>query len=495
MYLSHYNLNEKPFQISTDPRFLWLGEKHKEALAILKYGIIDNRGFLLLTGDVGTGKTTLINSLINSLDKKTIVAALPDARLQPLDFFNFIAYAFKIKTKFRSKGEFLIKFGSFLNKAYSRGYRILLIVDEAQRLMHELLEEIRLLSNLEKQQTKLINIFFVGQSEFNELLADPENRALRQRITINYNLEPLNAKETEEYIDFRLKIAGAENKIFNSASMREINTFSAGYPRLINIICDHALLTGYVKSLKIINAEIIRECIKELQLPASSPKIVIKKPKHTKKTEASAACVAGRKPLAGTYRYLFITLLIFLCIFFYTTVHKDQNIAAPEKHHPVDKSIDENNELLVAVEALPKKTEAATIEPPGPELAGRKVDPLQVVPVPEKKSVIYFNYNSNEFSEESLKLITKLSEAIRSHPEVEVIITGYTDSLGDRAYNNALSLFRANMVKSFMLGKGVDSRQIKTAGKGSANHVAGNDTFAGRRANRRVEIEVLVPRQ
>ncbi len=480
MYLSHYNLNEKPFQISTDPRFLWLGEKHKEALAILKYGIIDNRGFLLLTGDVGTGKTTLINTLINSLDKKTIVAALPDARLQPLDFFNFIAYAFKIKTKFSSKGEFLIKFGFFLNKAYSRGYRILLIVDEAQRLTHELLEEIRLLSNLEKQHTKLINIFFVGQSEFNELLADPENRALRQRITISYNLEPLNAKETGEYIDFRLKIAGAETKIFNSASIREINTFSAGYPRLINIICDHALLTGYVKSLKIINAEIIRECTKELQLPSSCPKNVIKKSKHIKKT--------------GVSRYILILLLIFLCIFFYTTVDKDQNIVAPEKYHPVDKSLGENNELPVPEEALPKNTEPATIEQSGLEPAGRKVDPLQVFPVPEKKSVIYFNYNSNEFSEESLKLITHLSEAVRSHPEVEVIITGYTDSLGDRAYNNALSLFRANMVKSFMLGKGVDSMQIKTAGKGSANPVAGNDTFAGRRANRRVEIEVLMPR-
>lgn len=247
MYLSYYNLKEKPFQISTDPKFLWLGEKHKEALAILRYGIIDNKGFLLLTGDVGTGKTTLINALLNSLGEETIVAKVFDPGLETLDFFNFVANSFGMERKFESKGEFLIHLDHFLHKAYFENKKVLLIIDEAQRLKPELLEEIRLLSNIEKQKNKLLNIFFVGQNEINEILSRTENRALRQRITLNHDIDPLTENETEEYIRYRLRVAGCESQIFDSEAFHEIFSFSRGYPRLINIICDLALLSGYVK--------------------------------------------------------------------------------------------------------------------------------------------------------------------------------------------------------------------------------------------------------
>jgi general secretion pathway protein A len=267
MYLSYYNLNEKPFQISTDPKFLWLGEKHKEALAILTYGILDNKGFLLLTGDVGTGKTTIINTLLNNLDDDIIAAHVPDPDLEHLDFFNFVANVFSIDKKFSTKGEFLNHLSKFLHDAYSKNKKALLIIDEAQRLKPELLEEIRLLSNIERQDTKLLNIFFVGQEEFNKILIEPENRALRQRITINYYIEPLTENETKEYIKHRLNIAGSEKNIFSSSAIREIFFFSKGFPRLINIICDLALLTGYVKEQKTINELIIKECAKELQIP------------------------------------------------------------------------------------------------------------------------------------------------------------------------------------------------------------------------------------
>jgi general secretion pathway protein A len=267
MYLSYYNLNEKPFQISTNPKFLWLGEKHKEALAILTYGILDNKGFLLLTGDVGTGKTTIINTLLNNLDDDVIAAHVPDPDLEHLDFFNFIANVFSIDKKFSTKGEFLNHLSKFLHDAYSKNKKVLLIIDEAQRLKSELLEEIRLLSNIERQDTKLLNIFFVGQKEFNNILIEPENRALRQRITINYYIEPLTKNETKEYIKHRLNIAGSEKNIFSASATREIFSFSKGFPRLINIICDLALLTGYVKEQKTINELIIKECAKELQIP------------------------------------------------------------------------------------------------------------------------------------------------------------------------------------------------------------------------------------
>jgi general secretion pathway protein A len=267
MYRSFYGLTLKPFQISSDPKFLWLGEKHQEALAVLKYGVLDNRGFLLLTGDVGTGKTTLINALVNSLGPDTIVAHVPDPGLTIMDFINYIASAFRLEAPFTSKGAFLVRFREFLEKAHTSRKQVLLIIDEAQRLDTQLLEEIRLLSNIELQQTKLINIFFVGQDEFSDILSRNENRALRQRMTLNYHIDPLTEEETGNFVKHRLKVAGTEKKIFSTTAISEIYAFSGGYPRLMNIICDHALLTGYVKGDKTIDGEMIAECAKELRLP------------------------------------------------------------------------------------------------------------------------------------------------------------------------------------------------------------------------------------
>ncbi|MCP4764337.1 MAG: AAA family ATPase, partial [archaeon] len=210
MYTSFYNLHVKPFQISSDPKFLWFGEKHKEALATLKYGVLDNKGFLLMTGDVGTGKTTLINALIESLSDDIIYACVPDPSLSKLEFFNYIASSFGIVQEFLTKGSFLVGFRKFLMDAYEENKKVLLIIDESQLLTQELLEEIRLLSNIERSNTKLINIFFVGQNEFNAIVSKEQNRAVRQRLTLNYNIDPLTPDETQKYIDFRLEVAGAE---------------------------------------------------------------------------------------------------------------------------------------------------------------------------------------------------------------------------------------------------------------------------------------------
>ncbi|OEU61710.1 MAG: hypothetical protein BA867_00805 [Desulfobacterales bacterium S5133MH16] len=266
MYLSHYKLESKPFQMSTDPDFLWLGEKHKEALATLKYAIVENKGILALTGDVGTGKTTLINALIQSLGDDTMVATIYDPSLEVLDFFNIVSVAFNMGETFDSKGEFLIYFKRFLKEARDRNKKILLIIDEAQRITSELLEEIRLLSNLEDEHVRLLNIFFVGQNEFIDILKEYKNRALRQRIAIRYHIEPLTIIETEAYTRHRLQIAGARAHIFSSGAIQEIFSFSNGYPRLINIICDHALLSGYVREILIITEDIIKECKEELQI-------------------------------------------------------------------------------------------------------------------------------------------------------------------------------------------------------------------------------------
>jgi general secretion pathway protein A len=228
MYLSHYNIKEKPFNISPDSRFLWLSEKHREALAALKYGVMENKGFLVLTGDVGTGKTLLINALTRITEVKAVIATIPDPDLEIMDFFNLLSEEFKMNKVFSSKGDFLIQFEQFLLQTYALDKTVLLIIDEAQRLNHKLLEQIRLLSNIELDNHKLINIFFVGQKEFNQMLSSDRSRAVRQRITVNYQLEPLSQKETAAYISHRLKRAGATDEIFKPDAVRAVFNLSSG---------------------------------------------------------------------------------------------------------------------------------------------------------------------------------------------------------------------------------------------------------------------------
>ena len=265
MYLNHFNLKLKPFQISADPKFVWLGEKHKEALAMLKYGILQNIGFLLLTGDVGTGKTTIINCLLKEIGNQAYVATVFDPALEPLEFFNFISAEFNLNQTFDTKGAFLTAFKKYLLSAYHQNKKVLLIIDESQRLLPETMEQIRLLSNIEMPHSKLINIFFVGQTEFSVALSEDKNRAIRQRINVQYNLDPLTESEVNRFIEHRLKVAGSNGHIFTHEAVGEIYSFSHGYPRLINIICDNALLTGYVKDLQQIDAALIRQCARDFQ--------------------------------------------------------------------------------------------------------------------------------------------------------------------------------------------------------------------------------------
>jgi general secretion pathway protein A len=271
MYLTHYNLRAKPFELNPDPKFMWLSEKHKEALATLEYGIQENKGFLLLTGDIGTGKTSLINCFMDRKDTDVIVATLPDPDLDVIDFFKMLSKELNINTDFNTKGEFLIQFENFLQNTYSEEKKALLIIDEAQRLNQHLLEQIRLLSNIERYDTKLINIFFVGQNELYGLVMDERNKALRQRIAVHYSIEPLTETETMNYINHRLRIAGSEAGIFSPEAVHEIFSFSKGYPRLINIICDRALLTGYVSEVNLINGKIIQHCADELKMLVEHP--------------------------------------------------------------------------------------------------------------------------------------------------------------------------------------------------------------------------------
>jgi general secretion pathway protein A len=268
MYKSFYGLETSPFQISTDPTFLWLGEKHREAISMLKYGIQvdDHTGMVLLTGDTGTGKTTLINALFKSLDRTVIRAAVKNPSMGNIDFFNYIAASFGNTTLFTTKSRFLLAFEQFLNNAAAKKRKVLLVIDEAQVLTDALLNEIRLLANFEKDGQSLIHIFLVGQQELREHLTRPVNKALAQRITLNYHIEPLIPEETREYIQYRLQVAGTSKPLFSNEAVQQVHRFSRGLPRQINILCDHALLTGYVKNLEQISGEVIDECARELAI-------------------------------------------------------------------------------------------------------------------------------------------------------------------------------------------------------------------------------------
>lgn len=274
MYTEFFNLKEKPFDLTPSTRFLYLGEGHKEALALLTYGVVERKGFILLTGEVGTGKTTMIQAFLANLDKNTHYVLLSNPLLSVEDFLYYLSISvFKNKSTFRSKAEFLIAFEGYLRECLQHQRNFLLLIDEAHKLSFDLLEEVRLLSNIETANQKLVNIFLVGQPELNEKLSDPVCRALVQRISIRYHIEPLGPEAVREYLETRLKLAGAANtnRIFPGDTIRAIHQFSEGYPRMINILADNAMLLGFSKGRKKITPPMVRECYEDLNLERFFP--------------------------------------------------------------------------------------------------------------------------------------------------------------------------------------------------------------------------------
>ena len=266
MYKHFYSLARNPFELLPDSGTLFLSETHKEGLATLKYGIMSKKGFLLLTGGVGTGKTTLINVLVKSIKPLVNVCVLSNPLLNPTEFLFYIAS--ELGLPFTNKVAFLRDFKDFLKNKQKKHSRTLLIFDEAQALPIELLEEIRLLSNLSGDNLNVLGIFLIGQPELLDRLADSRLLPLRQRIGIRFHLAPFSLADTRQYILFRLQKAGATNpQIFSEKAIAAIFESTHGNPRLINVLCDHALISGFSQEKALIDEAIILECIQELHLP------------------------------------------------------------------------------------------------------------------------------------------------------------------------------------------------------------------------------------
>lgn len=268
MYKAFFGLNSTPFNLSPDPSFLYRSPQHEEALASLIYGVQSRKGFIVLTGEVGTGKTTMLECLRDHLTAhKTPFAFLFNSRLNPDQFFQMIAYDFDLECARDSKTEVLFALNNMLIQRANQNHTTVLIVDEAQNLDWDVLEEIRLLGNLETRRGKMLQIVLAGQPELDRKLEESEYRQLKQRIALRCHLRPFSAAETAQYIASRLRRAGmTEQTVFPADVLAEVHRRTQGIPRLINSVCDNLLLTCFAMESRVAGVDMLEEVSRDLHL-------------------------------------------------------------------------------------------------------------------------------------------------------------------------------------------------------------------------------------
>ncbi len=284
MYKAFYNLQRNPFEISPDPSFLFPTRRHNEALAALYYGVRRHKGFVVMTGEVGTGKTLLVRCLLQLLNRNDVsYAYIFNSRLSPLEFLQYVAGDFGLPTSGKNKSELLMELSNYLIARHLKKLTTVLVVDEAHHVSTEVLEEIRLLTNLETTQEKLLQILLVGQPELDEKLDSVELRQLKQRIALRSQLEHLNLDETSGYIHRRLELSGATPEaaklLFPEPAIERVHFHSRGIPRLINTICENALITAFAQKLQAVSPEIINDVAVDFRLGVMSPEPSQRNPK------------------------------------------------------------------------------------------------------------------------------------------------------------------------------------------------------------------------
>ena len=263
MYESFYNFNEKPFSLLPDPEFLYLGGRHKEALSMLEYGMMHRAGIILITGEIGCGKTTLIRHLIQNQDMDIIVGNITNTHKSFGELLKWVMLSFGLEYRDKDKVELYQDLVEFLHKKYRQGKRVALIVDEAQNMTPDALEEMRMLSNINVDKEQVLQIILVGQPELRENLKLPELRQLAQRVAVDYYLEPLDPKEAFEYVRHRIQVAGGNPGIISLDAFKEIYLSSGGTPRLMNTICDTSLVYGYAEQASVVTGEIVKEVVRD----------------------------------------------------------------------------------------------------------------------------------------------------------------------------------------------------------------------------------------
>jgi general secretion pathway protein A len=311
MYKKFFGLRESPFNVNPDPRFLYLTRHIQEALACLIYGIQTRKGFVLLTGEVGTGKTTVLNKLLEwSRQEQVATAFMFNPRLSEAEFFDFMLADFGISCDSPLKSRTLMRLNQWLLEQYQKGNRAVLIVDEAQNLSADMLEEIRLLTNLETSTEKLLQIVLTGQPELEEKLNDPQLRQLRQRITLWAKTRPLTLLETHGYVRERIRIAGGTGEeIFTPAAIEVVHRHARGIPRVINLLCEHALITAFVEHSRTVSEKVVEEVARDFDLqeiisepepkPENGHPILVDNP-SSQTRPSSIAKAAGEKRVSSS---------------------------------------------------------------------------------------------------------------------------------------------------------------------------------------------------
>lgn len=304
MYQQFYGLRDIPFSLAPDPKYLFRTESLLEVFANLQYGIENGKGIVVVTGEVGTGKTTILRSMLQSLDRSVLAAYIFNPLLSTGEFFDLLAGEFRLKPQ-QSKATMLRMLGYVLMSRHAQGLRTVLVVDEAHLLPRHLLEEIRLLSNFETNRDKLLQIILCGQPELHDLLAQQDLRQLKQRVSLKCSIKMLNERETAEYIRWRMRIAGARDEnLFGPDALQTVHRFSGGIPRIINNICDNALLTGFGQNSPQITASIIKDVVEDLDLDSieivSQPTVA----ESVVERNMLAACGSAQSQPAPNVRYI-----------------------------------------------------------------------------------------------------------------------------------------------------------------------------------------------
>jgi general secretion pathway protein A len=265
MYEAYYGLRERPFSLLPDPGFLYLSAKHKMAMSLLEYGVESQTSFTVVTGGIGTGKTTLVRQLLNELGEDVTVGLISNTHHSFGELLQWVSLAFNLDSAGKDKVELYRQFTDFLIDQYASNRRTVLIIDEAQNLSAEALEELRMLSNINSDKDQLLQIFLVGQAGLRETLTQPELEQFAQRIAVDYHLDSLDPAETGEYVRHRLRIAGGNPELFSPSACEAIHRYSGGIPRLINLLCDTVLVYGYAEQRQSIHAELVDDVARDKQ--------------------------------------------------------------------------------------------------------------------------------------------------------------------------------------------------------------------------------------